>query len=866
MIEGEEIFESAQETGYRLCRSRENPTSEQVDLVFSANWDLNVPNRLHVCLQNGQLKVFNVESRTSERYNILFRRYTPVFEGNTQTEKLVSHHWDKMTTIPDRPDEIIFLMGISRTLMYTALPPPEDRPYPEMPLLASTARGDFPGFIFGSPVMEISSHHTRITSIAISPAGHILASGDESGNVRLLLLRLLDEISVFKQNERRRKKHTAATTFSQFLPTYNVTVPVHEGPVFSMQWLPILSSSQSNNVRNYALVTGSMDRSVRIWRVSCCSSKGISMTPAMVLDTLSTHVLSLNALFYTDRFALAKINRTEAFANRATRSLSRASSFSSMLSFGAGDFEFELPPAPNTSAANSIFLAAGTSVGTIYVWKLNFTDVQDAISPPPATDDKAGTGSADRRAVVSDDGTKLYSLLQTSDRPIIHVTLAAYPSASLPLSPGPSPGKEMTSGSGSGGDVVLAASDTQGAVHLYTPEKIVAHDGVGNPTKRQSRDLVELAHHPLYDEYRRKMSPLDAATQSLTPLVRVGEQSYPSAVVCCSFPPAYPNDDLAASPLSSPLNSPSSKSQAGMSGKTRLGKWDPAAMVQRNGPLLVGVAHGELYIYDSADLASLSTGQNKQLDKPLELEIVLEGGRRKSVSGAHVSDDHSDASEDSAVEASDRKTITRKNSMRERQQANATLAAAANAGGSDSDVCSQDEWENLKIAPKHVRYTAPVNATEVLPTKPAGSSFFADKKKAASAVVVEEDCSEYPRTKPPPAPVAAHVGPKSVNAGTKKPTPLNTSANKPAGNTGSRSVPVQEQHGASDDYDRTDLSVTTTASTPSSPLSTLPSPPKFVQNRIAAKAQQAPRVNSLATPVETFSKVDLDARSYSSLE
>jgi WD40 repeat protein len=210
MIEGEEIFESAQETGYRLCRSRESENDCQ-ELVFSASWDLNIPHRLFVCMQNGELKTYNVEDKSSERFKVMFRRYTPMFDTDSQIEKPVNHHWDKMTTIPDRPDEMIFLLGISNKLMYTALPPPESNPYPMQPLLASTARGDIPGFIFGAPVMEISSHQSRITALSVSPAGHILASGDENGKVRLLLLRLLDEISVFKQNERQRKKHTAAT-------------------------------------------------------------------------------------------------------------------------------------------------------------------------------------------------------------------------------------------------------------------------------------------------------------------------------------------------------------------------------------------------------------------------------------------------------------------------------------------------------------------------------------------------------------------------------------------------------------------------------------------------------------------------------
>lgn len=897
MIEGEEIFESAQETGYRLCRARESVQTsgeESEELVFSAIWDLNVPNRLHVCLQNGQLKVFNVEDNTSERYNVMFRRYTPVFETNNQTEKRVEFHWDKMTTIPDRPNEIIFLLGISRTLMYTALPPPENNPYPEMPLLASTARGDFPGFIFGSPVMEISSHQSRITSMTVSPAGHILASGDESGNVRLLLLRLLDEISVFKQNERRRKKHTSSTIFSQFLPTYNVIIPAHDGPVYSMQWLPIFCSNRSNNVRNYALVTGSVDRSVRIWRVSCSSSTGISMTPAMVLDTLSTHVLSLNAFLYTDRYALAKINRVETFSNRATRSLSRASSFSSVFTLGGPDTDTEADQTQqvnNENAAKSIFLAAGTSVGTIYVWKLSYPDVHNAISPASVGDGegdvKVDTTVAQPRTIVSDDGTKLYSLLQTSDRPIIHVALTAYPTVSLPLSPGLSPAGKSAQ-EGSGGDIVLAASDTQGVVHLYTPEKVTVHENTRDGSafiekRQQGRQLLELPHHPLYDEYRSKMSPTAVAAQAVAPLVRIGEQRYQSAVVACSFPPAYPNDDLPSSPLNSPLYSPlnspsSSKAQSAAppnQQQQQLSRWDPTAMVQRNGPLLVGIASGELNTYDSADLTSLSAGLTYEADHQAEAGFTLDSLDHRTGSAADRSDDPSVVSTDSDINASDRKALSRKSSMREKQTASAALLAAASAGDATSDSDSKDDgWETLQVSQKTVRYAPTIGGNVAAGTgeqtaargrrsgKLATSSTFALEEEE------EEECSEYPRTRPPPAPLPAvpklavrvprpRQGSSSKDTATAVAAAHQSSQNQNYGRTRTRD-------GDDDNESATTMSVVTdTTSVASTPL---PSPPQFLKNRMdsIASAQNANshRVNPLAVPVQTFSKVNGDSSGF----
>jgi len=657
MIEGEEIFESAQETGYRLCRAREGGDHD-TEHVFSAQWDLNDPDRFLVCLQNGQLRVFNMKDNTRDKFGIIFRRYTPVFENDITGEKQITFHWDKMTTIPGRPDEIIFLLGVSRTLMYTAIPPPEDKPYPDEPLLASTARSDFPGFIFGSPVMEVASHAARITSMSVSPAGHILATGDELGNVRLLLLRLLEDISVFNRNSQRKKKHSSATTFSEFLPAYNILHEAHPGPVFSIEWLPILCAPESTTMRHYALATGSIDRSVRIWRVSCSSSRGIRIAPAMILDTLSTHILSLNSYLHTDRFFVSRVHRLEELTrinlDHSSSNADRAQG-SSLLVESEEDRNLRLQR--KLDGAKSIFIAAGTNVGTIYVWKVDYVDVFDSIADAVVEgeeDDDDPEGKYERPAMkqfLIDDGTRLYSLLQTSARPIIHLSLISTNSSNSSVY---RRGKQNTSKASLAalsdtdtGDIVLAASDTQGAVRIYTPEKLVEKDplaavaaasgnnsvvtgmsgysatatagvrgrgrgggagGGGTNEGHREDDILTLHHHPLHAEYRSKMSQIDAVHVNQRPLVRVGEQNYGTAVVTCRFPPAYPpaqsdkNDEdplLAAAAAESPSmpTSPTRKT-------TKL--WDPTEMQQRCGPLIVGLASGEILVYRTDDLSALT--------------------------------------------------------------------------------------------------------------------------------------------------------------------------------------------------------------------------------------------------------------------
>ena len=77
--------------------------------------------------------------------------------------------------------------------------------------------------------MELWTHVARVTSVAVSQAGQILASGDEQGNLKLLMLRLLDDIiptQTAAKNAVDKKRNQAqnlnaqahAPSFSPFLP------------------------------------------------------------------------------------------------------------------------------------------------------------------------------------------------------------------------------------------------------------------------------------------------------------------------------------------------------------------------------------------------------------------------------------------------------------------------------------------------------------------------------------------------------------------------------------------------------------------------------------------------------------------------
>jgi hypothetical protein len=122
MIESEEIFESAEETGFRLCAQKSDRVANETQLIFSATWDLSKKNRLYVCYQDGRLEVCDFDEEEYSNYRLIFRPYTANIADSLAFEKPNYLHWDKLVTLPERPNEIVFLIGISRLLMYTVLP------------------------------------------------------------------------------------------------------------------------------------------------------------------------------------------------------------------------------------------------------------------------------------------------------------------------------------------------------------------------------------------------------------------------------------------------------------------------------------------------------------------------------------------------------------------------------------------------------------------------------------------------------------------------------------------------------------------------------------------------------------------------
>lgn len=429
MIDAEEIFDSAFETGYRLC-SRTRPQMEDMKL-FSTFWDPCNENRLYLTSQDGILKTIDVSTGKSNTYNVLFK----LFSASTSTVKteelykisgrdnsgsttgtVMTRHFDKMVCIPGRPDEFIFLLGVSQTLFYTALP--GAMPYPDEPFISGTSRADMGEYIFGTPIMEIDKHDSRVTSLAVSTSGQVLASGDEHGMIRLLLLRQLDMFNI-RPNVKYKANEPVDTIKHHSIPTLpkkgRAAFRAHlGGPVFALQWLNFAIGPNSN--RSYVLCSGSVDKVVRIWHVNA-TSQGLGVSQLFHFDIQSAHILCLSS-YYLDTSPLS--------------------------------------PFEAAKTGGSILVSAGTNNGTVYLWNIPVNELFALVEADPichhekaavmtsvigehmvSTDEavsKYGVldhdvlGKSERKAKMAtfEHALWIHSLLHTSTNPIYTLCMTTY--------------------------------------------------------------------------------------------------------------------------------------------------------------------------------------------------------------------------------------------------------------------------------------------------------------------------------------------------------------------------------------------------------------------------------------------------------
>ena len=518
MIEEEEILEHAAQTGFRLCGRRGWNSADDADdtwgRTFSATWDPNDSNKLFVCSQNGHFRILDISTGCSDDYHVLFRRFSPAYEGiEDDLGKPVKSHWDKMMIVPNKPGEIIFMLGISKVLLYTAIPG-YPSPYPKEPVIARTTRGDSPEFKYGTPILELLPHTCRVTSIATTTNGHLMASGDELGNMKICILtrQISACVTSFVNEKRIAQRQMTKHSYKTFVdhPSSKISLKPHGGPIFSIQWLPATiaslkdftpssSSSSYSSSSNHAfgsavstpliyyVATGSADRAVRLWKVVCGSTAGLSVTAFRTLDTVPTHVLSMHSCLILGggEVKYNKQRRTKLFddinnicGGNALLALSAISTAGTDREIGmqtgsgsesekkSGNSEYQkFSNVPldefvdsaglqqskvssqilkaqrlfeenqdslyfDSTSHSSVYLAAGTNTGCVYVWKFSYSDLQGDCNI-----DKSSTSINDKNNMIAsgaqgngdNGGYILHSLLQSSQYPIVQIALSSAP-------------------------------------------------------------------------------------------------------------------------------------------------------------------------------------------------------------------------------------------------------------------------------------------------------------------------------------------------------------------------------------------------------------------------------------------------------
>lgn len=556
MLQGDDVLEYGQETGYRICSNHNDKNSSK---VFSVHWDSNsFTKKVYICYQNGSLQtlespeippvssssLFSPDLRLKDQplsikksYNVKFRRYMTNSISSSSDERIIPSHFDKFATIPGRPNEFIFLLGISQKVYYSGLPRKNSSTngISSDSILSSYTNEDHDGFVFGTPIMEINHHIRRVTSLAVSPCGSLLATGDETGCTKLLLLQHREEDSDLRNKiniknkklqhiteedtnqhgltslsklailEKERKDKTShhlltkvdlvkdITQHRPFLNTYSIGFHAHEGSVFSLSWIPVEYYNPEDYERKFLLATGSYDHAIRLWQVSFKLSSGISVTPLLNLDIFAAHCLTIHS--YISPSTIVD---------------------------------------PTLGYQRPVYIVAGTNAGTVHVWKFPQEELVDKLKGSSLS--KTNKGG-------------LLSVLQVSDNPIIHISSShqitqnvSKKLESIPLN-----------------QWYLAASDCKGKVSLYN--SIISIDKLYDMTFEDEQNEFNDRFEE-FEEFKNfknifgsKFEDFEQRTKiksilsgrnvlKLDQILPYGEEIFESPIVSCTFEPFSYYDDV----------------------------------------------------------------------------------------------------------------------------------------------------------------------------------------------------------------------------------------------------------------------------------------------------------------------------------
>jgi WD40 repeat protein len=200
--------------------------------------------------------------------------------------------WDNLAFVPGRPEALFFLLGKSNVIMYTTLPDVTDPPL---------------GFVYGSRLVALDAHPARVRCLAVDLHGCVLASGDESGGLRVWLLvsqggdasSFLRVGGLLGRRDRVDAAKWVDVPDAHRSPILSIT---HCASTFTDRWRVWSwtapdwhgSSAVAGSTDDGVVATAGVDRHVRLWAWRVSEGGGLSVRPSHVLFTDGCEVLYLS--------------------------------------------------------------------------------------------------------------------------------------------------------------------------------------------------------------------------------------------------------------------------------------------------------------------------------------------------------------------------------------------------------------------------------------------------------------------------------------------------------------------------------------------------------------------------------------------
>eukprot|EP01033_Poteriospumella_lacustris_P002092 gene2092-1526_t len=388
MLEGDEVLDVAQETGYRLCRMANEEVEkkkEERQMVFSVTWDLNNNRRMFMCMQDGQLKTIDLD--VPQQY-----------ESN----------YGRVVQSPGAPRQL------------------DGTDFNGAECLVHDYGVRFRRFI--------SPHEApdRVTSLATSPRGQLMASGDEHGHVRIVMLQLLQELTGKSSSSASNPPGTPAShsTHTSGFASPAMHMLRHQ-QVHQQHSAPVVGSDGSvgggmHTPRSMATA----NQHVPLFGGSAISSKNVRR-PFQPNYDIPLHEVQ------------RRLSAPPVFGQPGT---------SAEVTGPSPQKSSSSPATPATSnqtapSMQSPTLGMRSALGSYH----SLAAMPASSSSPPPHGDPAVEVS------LLDDGRYLVSVLQPTDQPVIHVSMTNISGTMKRL-------RHFS------GDVVVAVSDTVGKVYVYAAD------------------------------------------------------------------------------------------------------------------------------------------------------------------------------------------------------------------------------------------------------------------------------------------------------------------------------------------------------------------------------------------------------------